>query len=160
MDHNGLPSHRPSHRPGRSQAPVHGVRTPGTPGRSRTPGTPATSRTPSSGGRTPATPGTPSTNRRNGRVGSLGNSTEKEKHVIQGSVSSPSPNNRIKHSLVPAKPSFSHDVLTSNKPLAQNASKSTASKWTAIYDYEAQGEVRALYLISINSLHLTVVLTG
>ena len=149
MDHNGLPAHRTTHRPGRSQAPVHGaVRTPGTPGRSRTPGTPATSRTPSSGGRTPATPGTPSasSNRRNGRVSSLGNSAEKEKHVIQSAVSSPPPNNnRVKHSVAPPKPSFSHDIFTSNKTVAQNASKSTASKWTAIYDYEAQGEVKALH---------------
>ena len=89
-------------------------------------------------------------------LASLGNSssTEKEKHVvIQASVSSPSANNnRVKHSLtlVPPKPSFgvssqsAQDILTSNKSLAaQNALKSaasTASTWTAIYDYEAQGE--------------------
>ena len=52
--------------------------------------------------------------------------------------------------MVPPKPSFgvssqsAQDILTSNKSLAaQNAMKSaasTASTWTAIYDYEAQGE--------------------
>jgi len=178
MEQNGgLANHRtPTHRTGRTQAPIHGrssagagghgrsgggsgrsgsasARTPGTPGRTRTPGTPVTSRTPSSGGRTPATPGTPSANsqRRNGRVSltSLGSSGSADKAEKLGIQSHQSPaathNNRVPVHPIPNHPQLSHGAdsldsshkFTSEQTMATTAAK---SMWTAIYDYDAQGE--------------------
>ena len=165
MEHNGapVPGHR-AHRASRHHAPVHsGGRQPGeraaSSGPSRTPGTPRTgrsassvpgpgtpSRTPSSGGRTPATPtpGTPSAERdtrhhrhRNGRVSlaSLGSS---------GSGDKPQPGEKLcpapapLHSRGHAQHAADNPNFTSEeKQMAKTAAKSL---WTAIYDYDAQGE--------------------
>ena len=152
MEPSGLPSHRtPTHRSGRHQghqghqghqAPGLGrerassnARTPGTPGtgRTRTPGPGTPSRTPSSGGRTPATPGTPSTRQRNGRVSltSLGSSGSADKAEKLGL----SPGPAATHLRTPG----ADKNVTSDQShhLAKTAAKSL---WTAIYDYDAQGE--------------------
>ena len=140
------PSHRtPTHRSGRHQghqAPGLGrerasrnARTPGTPGtgRTRTPGLGTPSRTPSSGGRTPATPGTPSTRQRNGRVSltSLGSSGSADKAEKLGL----SPGPAATHLRPPG--ADKHVTSDQSQLLAKTAAKSL---WTAIYDYDAQGE--------------------
>jgi len=163
MEQNGLQSHRSAgQRNGRNQSGVQSRtpgtsgRTPGTPGRSRTPGTPGTSRTPSSGGRTPATPGTPSASRdrRNGRVslasmGSSSSSGEKDKLGVQCAPSTGrSMSNATSSAGVNphkgAEPLNHNNIKTSQ--MADLDSEETVIKtaaksmWTAIYDYDAQGE--------------------
>eukprot|EP00092_Neocalanus_flemingeri_P007352 GFUD01007939.1.p1 GENE.GFUD01007939.1~~GFUD01007939.1.p1 ORF type:complete len:1128 (-),score=188.67 GFUD01007939.1:37-3420(-) len=166
MEQNGTQSHRSAgQRNGRTQTAVHSRtpgtsgRTPGTPGRSRTPGTPGASRTPSSGGRTPATPGTPSASRdrRNGRVslasmGSSSSSGEKDKLGVQCSSSTAVTPGRSMSSAPPsavvtphtgADPINQNNIKTSQTADSEETIVKTAaakSMWTAIYDYDAQGE--------------------
>ena len=157
MEQNGIPSHRTAgQRNGRNHSGSSRTpgRTPGTPGRSRTPGTPGASRTPSSGGRTPATPGTPSASRdrRNARVslasmGSSSSSGEKEKLGIQASSSASvtqgrSLPNPTQNPHKGADLKNHNNIKTSKLADSEETIVKSAAKamWTAIYDYDAQGE--------------------
>ena len=116
------------------------ARTPGTPGtgRTRTPGPGTPSRTPSSGGRTPASPGpgTPSTRQRNGRVSltSLGSSGSADKADKLG-LTGPGP--AATHLRTHGAGADKKATSDQSQHLAKTAAKSL---WTAIYDYDAQGE--------------------
>lgn len=121
MEQNGIHrSVRSGRTPVTGRAAGPGRAGPGTPGRSRTPGTPGhTSRTPSSGGRTPATPGTPGSRRATGRLGSLGSSGDQRGGQQQ-----------------PTAPPVQQQTRLSSPQQQQTK----PAMWTAIYDYDAQGE--------------------